>query len=182
MRLISPVRRGCLLASLAAGCAAPSPAASPASPHAEQAPGATPAEPEEANAAPPTTPAEQSTAEPPGASSAPGGGPADTRSKEDIQRVVAEGREGVRACYDAALAQNPGIEGDLVVEFVISPSGDVKQAEVRWAESDIHVPELDTCAVEAVRSLEFPPSSRGLESKVTYPFNFHPPRPPAPKR
>jgi ABC-type cobalamin/Fe3+-siderophores transport system ATPase subunit len=29
---------------------------------------------------------------------------------------------------------------------------------------------------DAVRSLKFPASSRGLESKVSYPFNFNPPR------
>jgi hypothetical protein len=46
------------------------------------------------------------------------------------------------------------------------------------------VPELDTCAVEAVKTFKFPPSSRGLESKVNYPFNFNPAAPgkPAPKR
>ena len=85
-------------------------------------------------------------------------------------------RDKVRACYDAALAQNPGIKGALVLNFVIDPGGAVKTAEVSWPDSDIHVPELDRCAVDAVRSIQFPPSSRGLESKVTYPFNFNLPR------
>lgn len=110
--------------------------------------------------------------------------PADTRSKEDIQRVVADHRDKVRACYDAALKTNPGIKGDLVISFVINPEGDVKTAETNWSESDLHVPELDTCAVEAVKTFKFPPSSRGLESKVNYPFNFNPaaPEKPASKR
>lgn len=93
---------------------------------------------------------------------------------------MAENRGAVRACYDAALAQNPGIHGALVINFVIDPRGSVKEAEVSWKDSDIHVPELDTCAAEAVRAIKFPPSSRGLESKVTYPFNFNPPRTPPP--
>jgi outer membrane biosynthesis protein TonB len=69
-----------------------------------------------------------------------------------------------------------------VVGFVIAPDGNVKQAEVNWSESDIHVPELDTCAAEAVRSFKFPASSRGLESKVNFPFNFkaQPPKSDAP--
>lgn len=110
--------------------------------------------------------------------------PADTRGKEDIQRVVADNRDKVRACYDAALATNPGIKGDLVISFVIDPEGNVKAAETNWSESDLHVPELDTCAVEAVKTFKFPPSSRGLESKVNYPFNFNPAAPtkPADKR
>ena len=104
----------------------------------------------------------------------------DTRSKAEIQRVVADNRHKVRACYDAALATNPGIKGDLVVGFVIAPDGTVKQAEVNWSESDLHVPELDTCAVDAIKTLQFPASSRGLESKVNFPFNFNP-QPPTPK-
>jgi protein TonB len=102
--------------------------------------------------------------------------PRDARGKEQIQQVMAANRDKVRTCYDAALAQNPGIHGDLVVDFVIDPRGHVKQADVNWSASEIHVPELDRCAADAVRSLVFPPSSRGLESKVSYPFNFNPPR------
>ena len=107
-------------------------------------------------------------------SDAPPSGPKDARGKEEIQRVVAANRDKVRACYDAALKENPGIAGDLVVSFVIDPAGQVKTAEVNWAESELHIPELDTCAVDVVKTLQFPPSSRGLESKVNYPFNFNP--------
>jgi TonB family protein len=125
-------------------------------------------------AAEPTTAAEPSVAP---------AGPKDARGKNEIQQVMAANRDKVRACYDKALAANPGIEGDLVVSFVIDPHGEVKQAEVDWSHSDLHVPELDTCAADAVRSIKFPASSRGLESKVNYPFNFHPPRSePPPKR
>lgn len=101
-------------------------------------------------------------------------GPADTRTAESINAVIQANREQVRACYDRALESNPDIVGDLVVSFVIDPSGKVKSAEIDWNESDIHVPELDACATAAIRSLTFPASSRGLESQVTYPFNLNP--------
>jgi TonB family protein len=106
----------------------------------------------------------------------------DSRGKEQIQQVMAANRDKVRACYDAALPKNPGVHGGLVLDFVIDPRGDVKQAEVNWSASDLHIPELDTCAVDAVRSIKFPASSRGLESKVSYPFNFNPPRPDLPPK
>jgi TonB family protein len=106
--------------------------------------------------------------------------PSGARTKEEIQRVIAENRDKVRACYDHALAANPGIQGDLVVSFVIRPNGTVKQAEINWAESSLHVPELDACAADAVKGFKFPPSTHGLESKVDYPFNFNPPNPYAP--
>jgi TonB family protein len=168
--------------ALALGCApaAPPPqtpdeAATPSSENAstaaeaqsaEPAP-AVPSEPEPAASEPSTAAAATSAAE---------RTPRDARGKQQIQQVMADNRDKVRACYDAALAKNPGIAGDLVVDFTIDPHGDVKQAEVNWSQSEIHIPELDSCAADAVRSLEFPASSRGLESKVSYPFNFNPAR------
>jgi len=171
------------LVVLASGCGpAPAPAAAPdetpeltgASPAAPEAPAA------EAPAAEP--PAEESVAAEPAQSSAVAA-PQDTRGKAEIQQVMADNRDKVRACYDAVLANNPGSKGALVVDFTIDPRGEVKQAEVNWSASDLHIPELDTCAVDAVKAIKFPASSRGLESKVTYPFNFNPPRPgkPAPR-
>jgi TonB family protein len=103
--------------------------------------------------------------------------PADTRTQESINAVVQANRQKVRDCYDAALKSSPanaGAAGDLVVSFVIDPEGKVKEAEVNWSQSEIHIPELDTCAAAAIRSLTFPPSSKGMESKVNYPFNLNP--------
>ena len=119
-----------------------------------------------------TTPVAEPSAESPAAA-----GPRDARGKDEIQRVIADNRGKVRACYEAALKANPGIAGDLVVSFIINPDGSVKNAEVNWSESELHVPELDSCTLEVVQALKFPPSSRGLESKVNYPFNFNPQRP-----
>jgi TonB family protein len=142
---------------------APEPTSEPAAAN-EAAAEATPTPPASTNAAPAASPAR------------------DSRGKEQIQQVMAANRDKVRACYDAALPTNPGIHGGLVLDFVIDPRGDVKQAEVNWSASDLHIPELDTCAVDAVRSIKFPASSRGLESKVSYPFNFNPPRPDLPPK
>jgi TonB family protein len=111
-----------------------------------------------------------------------GAEPGDTRGKDQIQAVIAANRERVRACYDAAQKNDPGIQGDLVVAFVINPDGSVKSAEVNAQESEIHSPELDSCAVAVLETLKFPASSRGLESKVNYPFNFKPSAPPPPQR
>lgn len=173
------------LVVLASGCGpAPAPAAAP-----DETPeltSASPAAPESPAAEPPAV--ETGTPEPAPAPSAPApssaaAAPQDTRGKAEIQQVMAENRDKVRACYEAVLPNNPGSKGDLVVDFTIDPRGEVKQAEVNWSASDLHIPELDTCAVDVVKAIKFPASSRGLESKVTYPFNFNPPRPgkPAPR-
>ena len=103
----------------AVGCAAAPPpveSAEAASPPAEPAPTADMAP---APAAEPSPVAAPAAAE-----------PADSRGKEQIQAVLAGNRERVRACYDAAQKNNPGIQGDLVVAFVINPDGVIKTAEV----------------------------------------------------
>jgi TonB family protein len=170
---------GSAVLALALGCASAAPPpeapaeAAPTTREEVAAPDAVPASEPSPAAEPEPAPPEASAA----ASSAPASPPRDSRGKQEIQQVMADNRDKVRACYDAALAKNPGIAGDLVVDFTIDPRGDVKQAEVNWSQSEIHIPELDSCAADAVRSLKFPASSRGLESKVSYPFNFNPPRP-----
>jgi TonB family protein len=165
------------LLALALGCgsAAPPPESPAATPAASSEEGTAPVE------IPASEPSTAAPAEPAAATDAPASDatprlPRDSRGKQEIQQVMADNRDKVRACYDAALAQNPGIAGDLVIDFTIDPRGEVKQAEVNWSQSEIHIPELDTCAADVVRSLKFPASSRGLESKVSYPFNFNPPR------
>jgi len=158
-----------VLCALACGPAQPPQTPADPAPSSAAEPPATSPEPAAASAvAPSPEPSAENPAE---------AGPRDARGKEEIQRVIADNRAKVRACYEAALKGNPGIAGDLVVSFIINPDGSVKNAEVNWSESELHVPELDSCTLEVVQALKFPPSSRGLESKVNYPFNFNPQRP-----
>jgi TonB family protein len=167
-----------------AACAhdAPPPEAPLEAPPEETPPESASATPEPTAEPAPSSEATPATAEPSAETPSTSAPTRDSRGKEQIQQVMAANRDKVRACYDAALPQNPGIHGALVLDFVIDPRGDVKRAEVNWSASDLHIPELDTCAVDAVRSIKFPASSRGLESKVSYPFNFNPPRPELPPK
>jgi TonB family protein len=167
----SSVRYALSGSCLVLGLFACAPAEPVRAPEAASAPVPAPAE------APPAAPPSSASTSSPSAPSEPREGPKDARGKTEIQAVVAANRDKVRACYDAALKNNPGIAGDLVVAFVINPDGSVKSAEVNWSESELHVPELDSCAIDVLRTLKFPPSSRGLESKVNYPFNFNPGKP-----
>jgi len=96
------------------------------------------------------------------------------RSLDDIRAIVTNNRDTFRACYDKAAKSRPGIKGTFTLKFVVSPDGTVKSAEADATKSDIHAPELDTCAAAAFKALKFPPSKRGMESSGHYPFNFNP--------
>jgi TonB family protein len=96
------------------------------------------------------------------------------RSLDDIRAIVTNNRDTFRACYDKAAKARPGIKGTFTLKFVVNPDGTVKSAEADSSKSDIHAPELDTCAAAAFKALKFPPSKRGMESSGHYPFNFNP--------
>ncbi len=87
-------------------------------------------------------------------------------------------REEARACYDQSLTAHPGIEGDLVIHWVIDPKGAVSQVASDVARSQILEPSLVSCIAEILTKIQFAPSPRGFETKAFYPFNFHPRHPP----
>ncbi len=99
---------------------------------------------------------------------------ADTRDINDIRSTISASRERFRACYDQALKKDSRLAGKFVLRFVVHPNGSVKSAEVDNAASQIHVDEMASCAIGVLRSLRFPPSKKGMESSVNYPFDFHP--------
>jgi len=85
-------------------------------------------------------------------------------------------REEARACYDKALANHPGIEGDLVVDWTIDPKGNVAQVSLDTARSQIADPEVGECVAGVIKKIQFASSPGGYETKASYPFNFHPRR------
>jgi TonB family protein len=158
----------------ACGGSSPPPAAPPPPPTAGETstyPDPSPVPPEPVGAAATTTPSPTPAAPTTAASSATDG---PDRSLNDIRAIVANNRDTFRACYDKAAKAHPGIKGTFTVKFVVNPDGTVKSAEADSTKSDIHAPELDTCAIAALKTLKFPPSKRGMESAVNYPFEFKP--------
>lgn len=101
-------------------------------------------------------------------------GEPDARTMEVIAAVVKSHRKEARACYEKGAKQVPGLKGDLVVHFVLTPKGKVKTAELNRERSTITEQSVVTCVIDVITAIEFPKSSRGMESTVNYPFNFTP--------
>jgi hypothetical protein len=96
------------------------------------------------------------------------------RTAKDIQTIVAARRDDARACYDKALATNPGIEGDLDIRWKIDPQGNVTDAELDTTKSSILEPTVGQCIIDIIKKIKFAASPKGFESRAHYPFNFHP--------
>src|SRR5436853_7019448 len=88
--------------------------------------------------------------------------PTSDRSMKDFTAIVAGNRDAFRACYDRSLRTHPGIKGTFVLSFVVNPDGSVKSAEADPTKSEIHTPDLESCAVGVLRGLKFPPSKKGM--------------------
>lgn len=101
-------------------------------------------------------------------------GNTETRTQEVIRQTFQRNRPQARACFDAELKKRPGLKGNLTVAFTIDPKGAVKEASINTDRSDLAIAELNTCIIDVVRKIAFPPSSRGFESKGNYPYNFTP--------
>ncbi|MBN2498944.1 MAG: AgmX/PglI C-terminal domain-containing protein [Deltaproteobacteria bacterium] len=90
-------------------------------------------------------------------------------SRQRVHRIVRAQLGRVRACYQCALEEQPGLRGELRVRFVVRPEGDVSHADVR--SSGLGNPALELCVLDVVRSLRFPPCGGGImEVESTFRF------------
>lgn len=104
----------------------------------------------------------------------PATGDAETRTTDVIQKLVQDNRKPVRECYEKARKSLPDLEGMMTIHFVLDPEGKVKKAELNQERSQVKSPEVVNCAIDVIKKIKFPPSSRGMESTINYPFNFKP--------
>lgn len=90
-------------------------------------------------------------------------------SREAILKVVMAGLGDVQRCYERALMSSPGLQGKVVFDWVISPSGRVQSTRVR--SSTMSSQAVTTCISGVIKGWQFP-QPQGGSVKVTYPFIF----------
>lgn len=93
------------------------------------------------------------------------------RSREEIETVFDRNKGAIYALYSRALRERPDLQGKLVLEFTIAPSGEVTMC--RLVSSDLNDPELENKIVLRVKLFRFEP--RDVESiTTTKPIDFFP--------
>ena len=88
-----------------------------------------------------------------------------------IRRTVRSRLNEVRACYLAALTEDPKLEGRVEIKFVINAAGKVGSAVVE--ETTVADKEVGKCIAKAVERWKFPKPSEGVVD-VLYPFTLTP--------
>lgn len=93
------------------------------------------------------------------------------RSKEEVELVFDRNKGAIYALYSRALRDRPELQGKLVLEFTISPAGEVTACRV--VSSELNDPELERKIVARVRLIRF--EAKDVETMTTTkPIEFFP--------
>lgn len=94
-----------------------------------------------------------------------------SRSIEDIKLVFERNKGAIYAIYNRALREEPGLQGKVVVELKIAPTGQV--LECRIVSSELKTPDLESKLIARIRQFDF--GSKDVEQmNVTWPVDFLP--------
>jgi TonB family protein len=100
-----------------------------------------------------------------------GGSGKASRSIEEIKLVFERNKGAIYALYNRALREDPSLQGKVVVELKIAPSGEV--VDVRVLSSELRASELERKLLARIKQFEF--SSKDVDVMVvSWPVDFLP--------
>jgi hypothetical protein len=85
-----------------------------------------------------------------------------------IRRYIRRSIDKIAYCYNRQLLAHPGIEGEVQVQFFISPTGGVERSSGTGFDR-----EVAGCVADVIQAIAFPRPGDGLGVQVNYPFAFH---------
>ncbi len=93
------------------------------------------------------------------------------RSREEIELVFDKNKGAIYALYSRELREKPELQGKLVLQFTISPAGDVTDCKV--VSSELNDPDLERKIVARVKLFRF--DAKDVETiTTTKPIDFFP--------
>ncbi len=99
-----------------------------------------------------------------------GNGGKAARSIEEIKLVFERNKGAIYAIYNRALREDPSLQGKVVLELKISPSGAV---DCRIVSSELHAPDLENKLLARIRQFDF--GAKDVDQMiVNWPVDFLP--------
>jgi len=99
-----------------------------------------------------------------------GGSGKASRSIEEIKLVFERNKGAIYAIYNRALREEPGLQGKVVLELKIAPSGSV---ECRIISSELKAAELEQKLLARIRQFDF--GAKDVDQMiVSWPVDFLP--------
>lgn len=93
------------------------------------------------------------------------------RPEFEIEQVFQKNKSAIYAIYNRALRKDPTLQGKVVIELTIAPSGKVTKARI--LSSDLNNKKLERKLILRVKSFRFKPGNTGTVT-VKYPIDFLP--------
>lgn len=98
------------------------------------------------------------------------------RCLSDISALVEQHRPAARACYEAGHARDATLQGRVVINFVIDPTGAVVDATQSAQDEQITDEEVIHCITDVILRIPFAASASGKTTKAFHRYEFNPPR------
>ncbi len=89
-----------------------------------------------------------------------------------VNDLVKSKRKGFRCCFDIWAKTHPGQPGKVNFAFELSPDGSLKSASIKKEDSAPMASDIEPCMVEVAKTITFPKSPSGRDTRFTYPFDF----------
>ncbi|MBX3018616.1 MAG: TonB family protein [Bdellovibrionaceae bacterium] len=90
--------------------------------------------------------------------------------REAVRRVIRSILSQIKSCYERRLRNNSGLEGKVVIRFVIEEQGRVRRADTK--SSTLNDRDVEACVAMRIREQRFPDPPAGTIAEVDYPFVF----------
>jgi periplasmic protein TonB len=100
-----------------------------------------------------------------------GGSGKASRSSDEIALVFTKNKGAIDSMYARALRDNPALQGKIVLELTIAPSGDITAARI--VSSDLNNPEFEAKLLARVRLFKFDAKDVAVLT-ATKPIDFFP--------
>lgn len=91
---------------------------------------------------------------------------------EPLAALIKSRRDGFRCCFDRYAKAHAGAAGAVKMVLDLKPDGAVKNVSFADTPNRVRAPEVESCMSDLARSLTYPRSPSGKETKLTYPFDF----------
>ena len=100
-----------------------------------------------------------------------GGSGKASRSLEEIKIVFERNKGAIYAIYNRALREDPSLQGKVVLQLKIAPSGEV--VDVNIVSSELKAPDLERKLLARIRQFDF--GAKDVDTMtVTWPVDFLP--------
>ncbi len=92
--------------------------------------------------------------------------------REEIRAKLREHLKDVKACYDASLSLNPELNGKIVIDWKVDDTGTVTKISVNSPKTTLKDTGVQSCVLEKLKAIVFPPAPKGGDVTISYPFIF----------